>query len=243
MRPSLSKKRLHSGWPSCGFPSELHVQLHAASCTESATAVSSSTAVMRRGYLPVCVVCPRSRPTQRNTAYLIAIMFIRRVTLRCGASLPWRIVPIDLSQSARTEQLSVWPGITRASPSRQHQYHSCCRCSRPLRPCVLCYHCHHRPQPHTHPDTQRLVLALRRSRHTRQLCSCCGRCRQLLPDLAAATGSFPIRRHTVGRSGGRGAGFLFPEGRSVGHLPRHATVRACPCVLVCVSGEMEVPVL
>ena len=31
------------------------------------------------------------------------------------------------------------------------------------------------------PDTQRLVLALRRARHTRQLCSCCGRC-QLLPD-------------------------------------------------------------
>ena len=32
--------------------------------------------------------------------------------------------------------------------------------------------------------------------------------------------------------------------RRVGHLPRHATaVRACPCVLVCVSGEMEVPVL
>ena len=89
----------------------------------------------------------------------------------------------------------------------------------------------------------RLVLALRRTRHTRQLCSCCGR-RQLLPDLAAATGSFPFRRHTVGR----GAGFLFPRGyllvrRRVGHLSRHATVRACPCVLVCVSGEMEVPVL
>jgi len=74
-------------------------------CTESATAVYSSTAVVRRGYLPVCVVCPRSRPTQRNTAYLIAIMFIRRVTLRCGFFLPWRIVPIDLSQSARAEQL------------------------------------------------------------------------------------------------------------------------------------------
>jgi len=101
----LIQKRLHSGWPSCGFPSELHIRLHEASCTESATAVYSSTAVVRRGYLPVCVVCPTSRPTQRNTAYLIAIMFIRRVTLRCVFFLPWRIVPIDLSQSARAEQL------------------------------------------------------------------------------------------------------------------------------------------
>ena len=31
--------------------------------------------------------------------------------------------------------------------------------------------------------------------------------------------------------------------RRVGHVPRHATVRACPCVLVCVSGEIAVPVL
>ena len=30
-----------------------------------------------------------------------------------------------------------------------------------------------RAQPDTQPDTQRLVLALRRTRHTRQLCSCC----------------------------------------------------------------------
>ena len=27
--------------------------------------------------------------------------------------------------------------------------------------------------------------------------------------------------------------------RRVGHLPRHSTVRACPCVLVCVSGEID----
>ena len=45
------------------------------------------------------------------------------------------------------------------------------------------------------------------SRHTRQLCSCCGRC-QLLPDLAAATGSFPFRWHAVGR----GAVFLVTRG-------------------------------
>ena len=68
------------------------------------------------------------------------------------------------------------------------------------------------------------------SRHTRQLCSCCGRC-QLLPDLAAATGSFPFRRHAVGR----GAGFLFPEGLSVGPAAgwTSSAARYCACLPVC----------
>ena len=37
-------------------------------------------------------------------------MFILRVTLRCGASLPWRIDTIDLSQRARVEQLACGRG-------------------------------------------------------------------------------------------------------------------------------------
>ena len=80
----------------------------------------------------------------------------------------------------------------------------------------------------------RATRAQRRTRHTSQLCSCCGRC-QLLPDLALATGSFPFRRHTVGRGAGRGAGFLFPEGLSVGPAAgwTSSAARYCACLPVC----------
>ena len=189
--------------------------------------------------LSTCVVCPRSRPTQRNTAYLIAIMFILRVTLRCGASLPWRIDTIDLSQRARAEQLACGRGqLERLRPLNRNiaaavavaalfvlvSSITTASTGRSLIRRGSCLPCGEHVTPTSCAPVAAVVSCCLTSRREQARFRFAGT--QLAEVLVSCSPS----------------GYLLVR-RRVGLLPRHATVRACPCVLVCVSGEMEVPVL
>ena len=132
-------------------------------------------------------------------------MFILRVTLRCGASLPWRIDTIDLSQRARAEQLACGRGqLERLRPL-----------NRNIAAAVA-------------------VAALFVLVSSITTASCA-------PVAAAISCCLTSRRQqTLSRFAGTQLADVLvscsPRGyllvrRRVGHLPRHATVRACPCVL------------
>ena len=166
-------------------------------------------------------------------------MFILRVTLRCGASLPWRIDTIDLSQRARAEQLACGRGqLERLRPL-----------NRNIAAAVAVAALFVLVSSITTASTGRSLI---RSGS----CLPCGE--HVIPascaPVAAAVSCCLTSRRQQARSRFAGTqlaevlvscsprGYLLVR-RRVGHLPRHATVRACPCVLVCVSGEMEVPVL
>ena len=160
-------------------------------------------------------------------------MFILRVTLRCGASLPWRIDTIDLSQRARAEQLACGGGqLDRLRPLNRNiaaavavaalfvlaSSITTASTGRSLIRSGSCLPCGEHVMPASCAPVAAVVSCCLTSRRQQ------ARSRFAGTQLAEVLVSCSPRGYLLVR-------------RRVGHLPRHATVRACPCVLVCLGRD------